>query len=606
MNIENSIDIYKLFLQNMPYPIWISGVDTRLLFINEHYEKMYNVKACDIIGKKNIDAFPLETANLYNRLLDEVLVSQQLTISECEINKTQMEAYIFPMIDSNNKIQGIAGIVIDVNDKKQKQIEVINQKNILRTIIDTVPEAIFYKDKDCRYIGYNKAFEEVYTKMGITEILGKTDLDILDNQLSAKQFMEQDKLIMESKKPQHFQYTFNPMDIDYRTEESIKTPIINEEGEVLGLVGLARDITDRKKLEEKLRYLSEIDILTGLYNRNSFEEKIKELNHFKYHPLGIIMGDVNGLKVLNDTLGHFEGDKLLKSISSVLKSVCKESGYVFRWGGDEFIILVPNCDEFKCERLMRNILYKCKQEEYEYMQLSIALGENVKYDVDEDIYESIKKVEEKVYRQKLLERKSIKSSIIESLMNSLEEKNLETNEHAQRVVKYAFAIGRKLDFKISELDELVLVAKLHDIGKIGISEDILLKPGKLTCDEYEIMKTHTEKGYRIINASSELGNVAKCVLTHHEKWDGSGYPLGLSKEEIPLIARIINIADSYDVMTTDRTYKKAMSKEEAIYELRRCSGTQFDPTLVSYFIDFLEDESKNELEINSNLLAYNL
>ena len=360
-------------------------------------------------------------------------------------------------------------------------------------------------------------------------------------------------------------------------------------GLVSGIVGISRDITQRKTLEEKLRYLSEIDVLTDLYNRNSFEEKIKKLNKEKYHPLGIIMGDVNGLKLINDTLGHLEGDKLLRSISNVLKSSCCESGYVFRWGGDEFIILIPNADEFKCDKLIKKISNDCDKYDYQYMQLSISLGAVVKHKVNEDIYDCIKKVEEKVYRHKLLDSKSIKSSIMDSLLKSLEEKNLETKEHAQRVTRYALALGEKLNFKISELDELILVATLHDIGKIGICEDILLKTSALTNEEFEIMKTHTEKGYRIINASSELDTVAKGVLTHHERWDGKGYPLGLKEEEIPLLSRIINIADSFDVMTNNRPYKNAMSKNEAIKELKRCAGTQFDPTLVQYFIEYIND-----------------
>lgn len=607
----NSIDIYKLFLQNIPYPVWICDTDLNIIFVNKHYENINNIKSKDVIGKKNKDLFPEDTAKLYDECLLEAYNKKDTIIFENHINDSYIDTYVFPMIDENSNVQGIAGISVDVSDKKQKQKELVNQKNILRTIIDTVPEAIFYKDKDCKYIGYNKAFGDVYTKLGITDIIGKTDMDILSDRDIATQFIEQDKLIMSTKKPMHFQYSSTPLYLDYRTEESIKTPIIDNFGEVLGLVGLSRDITKNKKLEDKLRYLSEIDVLTGLYNRNSFEEKICELNHHKYHPLGIIMGDVNGLKVLNDTLGHLEGDKLLKNIASVLKTVIKDTGYIFRWGGDEFIILIPNCDEYKCEKLIKDIKVECTARDYEYMQLSIALGENVKYDVSEDIYDCINKVEDKVYRQKLLERKSIKSSVINSLMNSLEEKNLETNAHANRVVKYALAIGEKLRFKISQLDELTLVAKLHDIGKIGISEDILLKEGKLTDEEYEIMKTHTEKGYRIINASSELGSIAKCVLTHHEKWDGSGYPLGLKEEEIPLIARIVNIADSYDVMTTDRPYKKAMSKGEAISELKRCSKTQFDPTLVEYFIDILTSDNGsnssnlgNDIDINNFVYTF--
>lgn len=207
----------------------------------------------------------------------------------------------------------------------------------------------------------------------------------------------------------------------------------------------------------------------------------------------------------------------------------------------------------------------------------------------DDIYNCIKKVEEKVYRQKLLDKKSIKSSIMESLRKSLEEKNMETNEHAERVQKYALALGEKMKLKISDLDELILVASLHDIGKIGINEEILLKPGKLTDEEFEIMKTHTEIGYRIINASSELGNVAKSVLTHHEKWDGSGYPLGLKGEEIPLMARIINVVDSYDIMTRDKIYRKAIDKKKAISELKKHAGKQFDPEIVRHFIEYIED-----------------
>lgn len=396
---------------------------------------------------------------------------------------------------------------------------------------------------------------------------------------------------MVTKKATYFEHRIQNENGREIVEENVKIPVVDKDGQVWGLVGLSRDITERKILEERLRYLSEIDILTGLYNRYSFEEKIKELNHEQYLPLGIIMGDVNGLKIVNDTLGHLEGDNLLRSIAGVLKEICHPNGYVFRWGGDEFIILIPNCDESKCEKVIRKITKKCEQADYKFMQLSIALGEGIKYSLQEDIYDCINKVEEKVYRQKLLEKKSIRSSIMDSLKKSLEEKNMETNEHTERVTKYALEIGKKLRLKISELDELALVASLHDIGKIGVNEDILLKPGKLTKEEFEIMKTHTEKGYRIINASSELGNVAKCVLTHHEKWDGNGYPLGLAGEEIPLMARIINVADSYDVMTNDRVYKKAICKEDAIKELKRCSGTQFDPQIVKCFTDYLKNKS---------------
>lgn len=593
MENTNSVDIYKLFLENIPYPVWIQDIDTKIIFINDHYENLYNIKYSDVIGKKTIEVLHKEKADIYNRQLEETLTTKKVTTSESLIKGLYFRAYVFPILDKNQEVQGVAGIVIDINEKKQKQLELIHQKNILRTIIDTLPESIFYKDENSRYLGYNKAFLDNFKSLHECDslddnsLLEKTDLDLMYEKHKAMDFYKQDKKILRTKKSISFENCY----IHYKghtvTEESIKTPIIDDYGNVSGIVGISRDITQQKNLEEKLRYLSEIDVLTNLYNRNSFEEKIKKLNKKKYHPLGIIMGDVNGLKLINDTLGHLEGDKLLISISNVLKSSCCESGYVFRWGGDEFIILIPNADELKCDNLIKKISNDCKEYDYQYMQLSISLSAVVKNNVDEDIYECIKKVEEKVYRHKLLDNKSIKSSIMDSLLKSLEEKNLETREHAQRVTEYALALGERLNFKISELDELILVATLHDIGKIGISEDILLKTDPLTNDEFEIMKSHTEKGYRIINASSQLDTVAKSVLTHHERWDGKGYPLGLKEKEIPLLSRIINIADSFDVMTNNRPYKSAMSKDEAIKELNRCAGTQFDPTLVKYFIEYI-------------------
>ncbi len=377
-------------------------------------------------------------------------------------------------------------------------------------------------------------------------------------------------------------------------EESFKAPVINEDGEVWGVVGLARNITNQKNLEDRLRYLSYNDALTGIYNRTYFEEKIRELNNEQHLPLGIIMGDVNGLKLVNDSLGHLEGDKLLKSIAGVLNKACGDKGFVFRWGGDEFMILLPNCNEYSCERMVEKIRSECKKDDYSYIELSIALGEVVKHSLEEDIDKCIKEVEERVYRQKLLEHNSVRSSMMNSLKKSLEAKNMETEEHTERVESYALEIGKRYGFKSSQMDELMIIARLHDIGKIAIEEDILLKPGPLTTNEFEVMKTHAEKGFRIINASSEIINVAKCVLTHHEKWDGSGYPLGIAGEEIPLMARIIAIADAYDVMTHDRVYRKAMNKEEAIKELKRCAGTQFDPVLVELFLKCLDNnEEKN-------------
>lgn len=584
----------ELYLQNMPWAAWIADIDKKIIFINKTCEKSYNLKLEEVKGKTYEEIFPKKVASIYNKRVKEGLDKLQLYSYDETTGEIAEECYVFPITDDDGNTNAMGGIIVNVEEEKRREIELQNQKSILRTIIDSLPEAIFYKDKDSRYIGCNKNFNDYYKKFGVDNVIGKNDLEVYPDKEIAENFIKVDKEIMESKEAKYIQGVTLDENGNRIIEESFKAPVINKKGEVLGIVGLARNITSQKKLEDRLRYLSYNDALTGIYNRTYFEEKIRELNNEQHLPLGIIMGDVNGLKLVNDSLGHLEGDKLLKSIAGVLNKACGDKGYVFRWGGDEFMILLPNCNEYSCERMVEKIRSECKKDDYSYIELSIALGEVVKHSLEEDIDKCIKEVEERVYRQKLLEHNSVRSSMMNSLKKSLEAKNMETEEHTERVESYALEIGKRYGFKSSQMDELMIIARLHDIGKIAIEEDILLKPGPLTTNEFEVMKTHAEKGFRIINASSEIINVAKCVLTHHEKWDGSGYPLGIAGEEIPLMARIIAIADAYDVMTHDRVYRKAMNKEEAIKELKRCAGTQFDPVLVELFLKCLDNnEEKN-------------
>ena len=329
--------------------------------------------------------------------------------------------------------------------------------------------------------------------------------------------------------------------------------------------------------------------MTKVYNRNYYEKVCRKIVDEKNFPLGVIMGDANGLKLVNDTLGHYHGDKLLKTVAKVLQETCSENDYIFRIGGDEFVILSPNTTDYKCEKLIKDIFNQCRKYNDNFIDVSISLGFSIINDESCDINDALKEAEDKVYMQKLLQKNSLSSSILNSLKISMEEKSYETEEHSNRVVDHSLAIGELISLPLSSMNELALVASLHDIGKIGINESILLKAGNLTDEEFEIVKSHAEKGYRIVKASNQLDSVAKGVLTHHERWDGNGYPLKLKGEAIPLVARIVNIADAYDIMTTDTVYKKALTKREAIDELKKNSGYQFDPNIVDVFIKYLEN-----------------
>ncbi len=364
----------------------------------------------------------------------------------------------------------------------------------------------------------------------------------------------------------------------------LSAEIIDVEGEPHLLCG-SKDITEQKKADEEIKYLSFNDKLTGLYNRAFFEEELKRIDTERQLPISLIMGDVNGLKLINDALGHHEGDKLLIKVAQVLRKACRQEDIVARWGGDEFIILLPECDKVAASRVFERIKNSCQHIDELPIQISLSLGLSSKNSMTQDTKEVIKEAEDKMYRNKLLESRSARSSFIISLEKTLRTRSHETKEHCHRMQEIAHWIGKAVELPDSELDNLKLLATLHDIGKIAISNSILDKPGRLSPEEWESIKKHPEIGYRIALSSPELAPIAEAILNHHERWDGTGYPLGLKGENIPLISRIIAIADTYDVMLNGRPYQKAVSQEEAMVEIERCAGTQFDPKLARIFVE---------------------
>jgi len=226
--------------------------------------------------------------------------------------------------------------------------------------------------------------------------------------------------------------------------------------------------------------------------------------------------------------------------------------------------------------------------------LDIALGYATKEHEGEFIDETTILAEDLMYRRKLLERKSLHSSIISSIKTTMFEKSNETEEHAERLAELSKKLGHAIGLSDEKIDELELVSTLHDIGKISVDRNVLTKSGKLSEEYWHEIKKHPEVGYRIANSTPELRHIADFILCHHERWDGKGYPQGLSGKEIPLVSRIISIVDAYDAMTQDRAYRKAMPKEEAIAEIIKNAGTQFDPEIAKIFISEVVNSSEKE------------
>ena len=367
-------------------------------------------------------------------------------------------------------------------------------------------------------------------------------------------------------------------------EDSV-APILDAEGNSNGVVLVFRDCGDKKRAREEILYLSYHDQLTGLYNRRFFEEACHRLASSKYLPLSIAMFDVNGLKLTNDAFGHQVGDRLLKNVSNIIQTFCREEDIISRIGGDEFVLLLPRTTEEESEGIIHRIYKKFEQSKQEEVILSVSVGWATKTTKEQDILEVYARAEKMMYSRKLVESQNMRSKTIQLILKTLKEANPEEKIHSENVSKISREIGKAMGLDQDIIQELEMTGLMHDIGKIAIDNQVLNKPGELTAAEFEMVKKHSEIGYHILKSVHDYTMISEDVLAHHERIDGKGYPRGLKGDEIPLGAKIIAVAETYEAMTRERTYKQAVSQEEACEELKRCAGTQFDAQVVKIFCE---------------------
>ena len=362
------------------------------------------------------------------------------------------------------------------------------------------------------------------------------------------------------------------------------SPIRDARSGAAGVVVSVRDVTLARHHQESITYLSYHDQLTGLYNRRFFEEELRRLDTKRNLPITLVMADVNALKLTNDAFGHKTGDRLLCAAADVLRVCCREDDIIARLSGDEFVILLPHTGSDKAAEIVDRIRELCDKTHVDAVALSVSFGWESKSEEDEDIQDTFKRAEDHMYRQKLFESPVIRSNTIQTIIQTLYKAQPREESRAKHVAALCEMMGRALGLPDHIVKELRTASAFYDIGKIAIRDDILGKHGDLTEEERREMRRHAEIGYRIVSSVNELAEIANFILLHHERWDGTGYPKGLTGDKTPLPSRIIGLADAYDAMVNHRPYRAALSPEEAVRIIREEAGTKFDPHLVEIFV----------------------
>ncbi|MBC2726411.1 diguanylate cyclase [Desulfosporosinus sp.] len=429
-----------------------------------------------------------------------------------------------------------------------------------------------------------KIFGFKVSSMNILDLLKTEDEE--QNSL----FREVFKTVLESTDEAKQQLSINKLPKVIKREErylSIELRPIppNHEDDNLLCMLILTDVTEKHRAQEQVVYLSFHDKLTSLYNRAFIDNWLEEFQPEGNFPLSVIMADLNGLKLANDVFGHIQGDKLLIGLGRVLLHSTRKSDVVARWGGDEFLILLPSTDMSACKKVAERILESCKHQEGLPIELSVSLGMATQQKSTKNISDLFGIAENRMYSEKLQKSKEVRHRLILSVEKELHRRFFEDPGHVERVSNLADKLAQVEEARIGpfELDKLNLLIKLHDIGKVGIPKEILGKNSELSNQEFEIMQRHSEIGFRMAQSIDEL-LVADAILALRERWDGTGYPRGLKGDQIPLLSRLVGIVDAFDVMTHNRPYRLAKSQEEAIKELEKGCGKQFDPHLTHLFI----------------------
>lgn len=469
--------------------------------------------------------------------------------------------------------------------------ELTANKDSLQLILDSTAEAIYGQDLAGNCTFCNTSLIKMLGYKNQSDVLGKNMHELIHHSKPDKSILD----ISECKIHQSVKSGIGVVVDDEVFWRADGQSIMVEyrafpqslNGKVVGMVVTFSDITQRKSKEMEVEYLSSHDVLTGLYNRRKFEMLLTEVDKIENLPISIVFTDINGLKLTNDIFGHQAGDDLIIASAEILRKICRDLDIIGRFGGDEFIILMPNTDKEEVVKVIKQV-----KEEFACLKLSaikgsISIGFATKKSSLMPITEVLADAENQMYKDKTINRQSVNNEMINTLIETLHNRVESESAHSINVKTYSLKMGEALNLSKTELSKLTEAAYLHDIGKITLDKELLIKP-TFTSEDYELMQQHPVVGYRILNLFDDMLDIAEYVYYHHERWDGKGYPIGLVSNQIPIISRIIAIAETYDRIVKSNQNPEKELKDYALKVIKEGANNQFDPELAALFCRLFE------------------
>ncbi|NLY39889.1 MAG: diguanylate cyclase [Firmicutes bacterium] len=461
-------------------------------------------------------------------------------------------------------------------------------KSQLAAILQSTADGILAVDRKCRVLMANNRYLDLWQVPPLLRAR-RDDRALLQHLLEQLK----DPEAFQEKNHTLFNSTADHIDIlhlkDGRVFERYSRPLM-EGQEIIGRVWSFSNITERFSYEARLKYISLHDPLTGLYNRAYYENELQRLEGDREYPVAIISADLDGLKLINDILGHKEGDRMLKVCALVLKKALRKSDIIARVGGDEFVLLMPRTDQKAMEKVAARIRMEIENYNRQHWDLpiSMSIGMAVSKGPAQSLEETYIAADSLMYRDKLNNSEKARNRIVRALLAGLAEHDYFSSEQTERIQELCWKLGQRAGLNMHQLTDLQLLAQVQDLGMVGIADTLLVKKDNFTEEEWEVVCRHPEKGFRIASSSPDLSHVADLILRHHENWDGSGYPLGLQGKAIPIECRILAIANAYNDMVSPPPRGRGMNDAAAAAELINSAGTRFDPELVDLFLSVLE------------------